>query len=100
MLLGFVLAVEFEQKYVNFTNTRSALRSILRVVGGITVFFGLSALTKMPFSADFLNSVEMSALLIRMVRYTLVVFVVIGVYPMLFKYTNKWFEKPNEKPNT
>ena len=95
MLLGFVLAVDFEQKYVNFSNTRSALRSVLRVVGGIAVFFGLSAVTKMPFSTDFLNSGEMSALLIRMVRYTLVVFVVIGVYPMLFKYTNKWFEKPN-----
>ena len=95
MLLGFVLAVDFEQKYVNFSNTRSALRSVLRVVGGIAVFFGLSAVTKMPFSTDFLNSGEMSALLIRMVRYTLVVFVTIGVYPMLFKYTNKWFEKPN-----
>ena len=95
MLLGFVLADLFEQKYVNFSNTRSKLRSVLRVVGGVAVFFGLNALTKMPFSTDFLNSGEMSALLIRTVRYTLVVFVVIGVYPMLFKYTNKWFEKPN-----
>jgi len=95
MLLGFVLAVEFEQKYVNFTNTRSALRSVLRVVGGIAVFFGLSALTKLPFSADFLNSGEMSALLFRMIRYTLVVFVTIGVYPLVFKYTNKWFDKAN-----
>lgn len=95
MLLGFVLADLFEQKYVNFSNTRSKLRSVLRVVGGVAVFFGLNALTKMPFSTDFLNSGEMSALLIRTVRYTLVVFVTIGVYPMLFKYTNKWFEKPN-----
>ena len=95
MLLGFVLADLFEQKYVNFSNTRSKLRSVLRVVGGVAVFFGLNALTKMPFSTDFLNSGEMPALLIRTVRYTLVVFVVIGVYPMLFKYTNKWFEKPN-----
>ena len=93
--MGFLLAIEFEQKYVNFENTRIALRSVLRLVGGIAVFFGLNTLIKMPFSADFPNSGMMSALLIRMVRYTLVVFVVIGVYPMLFKYTNKWFEKPN-----
>ncbi len=100
MLLGFVLAVEFEQKYVNFENTRSAMCSVLRVVGGVAVFFGLNELTKMPFSADFLNSGEMSALLIRTVRYTLVVFAVLGVYPMVFKYADKWFEKdksPSEK---
>lgn len=90
MLLGFVLAIEFEQKFVNFENTRSALRSILRVLGGVAVFFGLNTLTKMPFSSDYLNSGEMSALLIRMVRYTLVIFVDLGVYPMIFKYTAKW----------
>ena len=95
MLLGFVLAVEFEQKYVNFENTRSAMRSVIRVVGGVAVFFGLNELTKMPFSADYLNSGEMSALLIRMARYTLVVFVVLGVYPMVFKYADKWYK--NEK---
>jgi len=97
MLLGFVLAVKFEQKYVNFENTRSALRTILRLVGGVALFFGLSALTKLPFSADFLNSGEMSALLYRTVRYTLVVFVAIGVYPMLFRYTDKWFEKKDDR---
>ena len=100
MLLGFVLAVEFEQKYVNFENIRGALRSVLRVVGGVAVFFGLNELTKMPFSADFLNSGTMSALLIRAVRYTLVVFVVMGVYPMLFKYTAKWFEKKDQPVST
>ena len=103
MLLGFVLAVEFEQKYVNFENTRSVLRSVLRVVGGVAVFFGLNTLTKMPFSADFLNSGEMSALLIRTVRYTLVVFAVLGAYPMVFKYADKWYEKeksPGDKEAT
>ena len=100
MLLGFVLAVEFEQKYVNFENTRRALRSVLRVVGGVAVFFGLNELMKMPFSADFLNSGKMAALLIRTVRYTLVVFVVLGVYPMLFKYTAKWFEKKDSQVST
>jgi Membrane-associated phospholipid phosphatase len=93
MLLGFVLAVEFEQKYVNFENTRSAMRSVIRVVGGVAVFFGLNTLTKMPFSADYLNSGEMSALLIRMARYTLVVFAVLGVYPMVFKNADKWYQK-------
>ena len=93
LLLGFVLAIEFEQKYVNFENTRSKLRAVLRVLGGVVVFFGLNTLSKMPFSADYLNSAAMSALLIRMVRYALAIFADIGVYPMLFKYTDKWFKK-------
>ena len=93
MLLGFVLAVEFEQKRVNFENTRSPLRSVLRVLGGIAVFFGLNTLLKLPFSSEFLNSGTTAAFLVRMLRYTLVIFVDIGVYPLLFKVTGKWFQK-------
>ena len=96
MLLGFALADGFEKKYVNFENTRSPLGSVLRVIGGIAVFFGLNALTKLPFGSDFLDSGQMSALLIRTVRYTFVLFVVLGVYPMVFKYTDRWFIKNKE----
>ncbi len=93
MLLGFVLAMEFEQKYVDFENIRGALRSVLRLLGGVAVFFGLNTLLKLPFSSEYLNSGMLSALLIRMVRYTLVVFVDMGVYPMVFRYADKWFKK-------
>ncbi len=89
MLLGFVLAMEFEQKYVDFENIRGALRSVLRLLGGVAVFFGLNTLLKLPFSSEYLNSGMLSALLIRMVRYTLVVFVDMGVYPMVFRYADK-----------
>ena len=34
-------------------------------------------------------------MLVRTARYTLV----IGLYPMLFKYTAKWFEKGAQKNN-
>ena len=93
LLLGFVVALEFEEKYVRFENTRSALRSVLRVLGGVAVFFGLNTLLKLPFSTEYLNSGVMSALLIRMARYALVIFADIGLYPMLFRYTDKWFKK-------
>ena len=94
MLLGFVLAVAFEQKYVNFENTNVPLRSVLRLLGGVAVFFGLNTLLKMPFSSEYLNSGAMSAMLVRMARYAVLIFVDMGVYPMLFKVTGKWFEKP------
>ena len=93
MLLGFVLGVQAEQKFVNFDNTRNPLRSVLRVLGGVAVFFGLNTLLKMPFSSDFLNSGTVPAFLVRTLRYALVIFADIAVYPLLFKVTGKWFHK-------
>ena len=94
MLLGFLLADLFERRYVRFDTTRSPLRTVLRIVGGVAIFFGLNELCKLPFSTEFLESGAMSAMMIRLVRYTLVIFVDIGVYPMLFKYTGKWLKEP------
>jgi undecaprenyl-diphosphatase len=97
MMLGFILGDLYERKYVNFENIRGTLRSVLRVAGGVAVFFGLNELLKLPFSKEFLNSAAMSAMLVRTARYTLVIFADIGLYPMLFKYTAKWFEKGAQK---
>ena len=99
MLLGFILGDLYERKYVRFENIRGTLRSVLRVAGGVAVFFGLNELLKLPFSKEFLNSAAMSAMLVRTARYTLVIFADIGLYPMLFKYTAKWFEKGAQKNN-
>ena len=93
MMLGFMIGSELEQKYVNFETTRSPIRSILRVVGGVALFFGLSTLLKLPFSSDFLNSATTASFLVRTARYALIVFALIGLYPMLFKLTAKWFRK-------
>ncbi|MBQ6372119.1 MAG: phosphatase PAP2 family protein [Oscillospiraceae bacterium] len=93
MMLGFVIGNEFEQRYVNFENTRSPLRSVLRVVGGVAVFFGLNTLLKLPFSSDFLNSGTSAAFLVRTLRYALVIFADIGLYPLIFNVTGKWFNK-------
>ena len=92
--LGFILADLFEKKYVNFENTRNKLRTVLRIVGGVAIFFGLNELCKLPFSTEYLESGAMSSLLVRTLRYVLVIFVDIGVYPMLYKYTGKWFKEP------
>ena len=97
MLLGFVLATAFEERYVHFENTRSPLRSVLRVLGGVAVFFGLNTLLKLPFSSDFLNAGTIAAFLVRMLRYTLVIFVDMGVYPLLFQITGKWFRPEDKK---
>ena len=100
MLLGFILADLFERRYVRFENTRSPLRAVLRVAGGVAIFFGLNTLCKLPFSTEFLESGAMSSMMIRMLRYTLVIFVDIGVYPMLFKYTGRWLKEPQAADRT
>ena len=58
---------------------------------------GLNAVLKMPFSKELLEAGDLSAHLIRAVRYAVVVFVLIGVYPMLFKLTGRLWDRKAQK---
>ena len=89
MLVGFVLAEPFEEKYVNFENTRSPIRGVLRIAGGGALYFGLNTLLKLPFPKEVLEAGDFAAHLIRCGRYAVIIFVVIAVYPMIFKFTAK-----------
>ena len=93
MLLGFVLAEPFEAKYVKFENTSNILRCVLRTLGGAALYFGLNTLLKLPFPKELLDAGTFAAHLIRSLRYAVVIFAVIGVYPLLFKLTGKLWEK-------
>ena len=89
MLVGFVLAEPFEERFVNFENTRSPIRGVLRIAGGGALYFGLNTLLKLPFPTELLERGDLAAHLIRFGRYAVILFVVIAVYPMLFKVTAK-----------
>lgn len=93
MLLGFVLAEPFEEKYVKFENTSNLLRCILRTAGGGAIYFGLNEALKLPFPKALLDAGDLTAHLIRAGRYAAVIFVVIGVYPLLFKLTGRLWDK-------
>jgi undecaprenyl-diphosphatase len=97
MLLGFMLAEPFEEKFVNFENTSNLVRCVLRTIGGAAIYFGLNEVLKMPFSSEVLNAGDLTAYLIRTLRYTVVIFVDIGVYPLLFKVSDKLWKKKPEK---
>ena len=86
LMAGFFLAIEFEPRFVKFETTRNVVAIILRMIGGFIVYLGLNALLKLPFSKEFLHSATMGAYLIRVLRYTIVSFVSIGVYPMVFRF--------------
>jgi membrane-associated phospholipid phosphatase len=96
MLLGFLIAEPFEERFVKFENTKNILRCILRTIGGGLVYFGLSAALKVPFGL--IHGGPVVTQLLRMLRYAIVIFTVIGVYPMLFKLTDKLWNKIFRKP--
>ena len=97
MLLGFMIAEPFEEKFVNFENTPNLVRCVLRMAGGAAIYFGLNEVLKMPFSSEVLNAGDLTAYLIRTLRYAIVIFVDIGVYPMLFKVTDKLWKKKDKE---
>ena len=86
LLVGFCLGDMFERKHVNFKNTRNIIKTILRLVVGALVFLLIIEGLKIPFSVDFLEADQFSSHLFRTFRYAIGVFVVIGLYPVVFKY--------------
>ena len=66
---------------------------ILRVAGALVIYYVMNTLLKLPFSKEFLSSGTMEAFLVRLVRYALIIFVAIGIYPKVFPL----FEKVGKK---
>ena len=84
MMLGFFAGNLFEERYVKFRSTRVWWKILLRLAGGVAVYFALNTALKLPFSSAFLDSGTAAAYLVRTVRYAIVLFVDIAIYPMLF----------------
>ena len=98
MLFGFILAEPFEERFVKFENTSNLFRCVLRTIGGGILYFGLNEVLKMPFPKEVLSAGDLTAQLIRALRYAVVIFAVIGVYPMLFKLTGKLWNRKGQEP--
>ena len=104
--LGFTLALLFEEKVVKFSNTKVLWRILLRVIVGGALFLGLNEMLKMSvggFSKITVDGVKMYwyeqaqyvwfERIFRTLRYSIVVFLLMGVYPMLFRQTEKLWKK-------
>ena len=89
LLIGAIAAIPFERKFVNYQNTRNIRAMILRSIGAFALYFGLNTMLKMPFSKEFLDSASFSALLVRTARYTVDMFLIMGVYPKVFPLFEK-----------
>ena len=85
VMAGVFLAMPVEEKFVKFENTRNPLFCVLRVGVGLGAFALLNYLLKLPFSEEFLHNGSLISLSVRSIRYFVIVFVLLGLYPALFK---------------
>ena len=95
ILVGFVCGILFENKIVKFDNTKVWWRIILRVLVGGGLFLGLNEVIKMIVGAIYPTYEESFWFerIFRTIRYSAVVFLLIGVYPLLFAQTEKLWKK-------
>ena len=95
ILLGFVCGVLFEEKVTKFDNTKVWWRIILRVLVGGGLFLGLNNGAKLLMGVIYhgYNKNVWFEHIFRVLRYAIVVFLVIGVYPLLFAQTEKLWKK-------
>ena len=95
-LVGFVLGVRFENKYVNFSNHNHLLKNILRFALGIAVVMAVRIGLKEIFTLivnpeeliDDQLVLSVLASFLDFLRYVIMVMVGIGIYPLLFKKIN------------
>lgn len=92
VLIGFVIAIEFEKKFVNFSNHSILSKNLIRFILGIIIIlginFGLKELLKLIINPENLRThiiKSLVAVLFDFFRYLIVVVLAIGAYPVLFK---------------
>ena len=93
VLVGFIIGVKIEHKYINFENHKNLLKNILRFVLGVAVVMivrlGLKELFLLIVNPDDLIEnqalLSISASLLDFLRYVIMVVVGIGIYPLLIK---------------
>ena len=95
-MVGFFAADLFERRFVRFDNTKNVWRAVVRLAGGLVVFLSIITVIKLPFGslAEGAGAIPYA---IRMARYFIGTFAVMGLYPMLFKRCDRIFEKMEKK---
>ena len=87
LLIGFVVGIIIEKKYINFTMDVKLIQKVLRVFFGLIIMIGVQQGAKILFG---LIADEGTTLLnvLHLIRYFLIAFSGFGLYPFLFKKFN------------
>lgn len=93
LLVGMVVAMPYEKKYINFRDTRKIPVMILRVIGAFAIYYALNTLLKLPFDKAWLDSGTLGPNLVRSLRYAVCLFVILGVYPRCFPALERLFTR-------
>lgn len=85
IMIGFFAAINFEEKVVKFENPTTWPQRIIRLVLGIMIYSLLNMVLKkiLPGGEDVLEHC------MRVLRYAIDLFVIIGIYPMVFKVMDR-----------
>ena len=87
ILSGMMIAFMFEKKYVNFSLDTNKLKKTIRLLLGIIIMLGLQIGLKLLYS-PFLEEGTYLFDVLSSIRYVILTFIGIGLYPMLFKKFN------------
>lgn len=89
LLFGFALAEMFERRYVNFRKAESLPEGMIRVLGGGILYAGLDLLLKTFLDPAIMPWPGPAERLFSMVRYCLIIFSLLGLYPLCFEKLTK-----------
>lgn len=102
LMIGIFGALAFEKRFVRFENTRFVPRMVIRTLVGCGLFAGLVNLLKLPFDPAFLAQTSFLAFFVRVLRYGISAFLVMGVYPLCFRPLDplwqRWQSKVRKAP--
>ncbi len=91
LLIGLIAGMYLKKKFVNFENTNKLYISIIRTIIGAILYFGINSLLRAIFAPIFAE-MTLGYFILRTLRYAINCFILIAIYPMLFKLENKIFK--------
>jgi membrane-associated phospholipid phosphatase len=87
ILVGFVLAILFEKKYVKFTTDVNKWKKVIRFIVGLVIALVVQQGLKLVFS-PIIDLAPSIGNVLHFIRYVLIAFAGFGLYPYLFKKFN------------
>ncbi len=87
LMFGFTFAMIYEKKYVNFTMNVPLKKKLIRIISGLIVMLSIQLGLGIVFDI-FAEEGTIFLNILDLIRYALIAFIGLGVYPILFNKFN------------